>query len=288
MLKLENAQPFLKWAGGKRQLIPILEEYLPSNYERYFEPFVGAGAMLFHLKPKEVYINDMNEELINAYQVIKDNVEELIKLLGNYPNEKDFFYQLRDLDRTNEYKKLTHVEKAARIIFLNKTCFNGLYRVNSKGQFNVSFGKYKNPSIVNEETLRKVHHFLNERKVHFSTGDFSSIVLKNARMGDFIYFDPPYDPVSTTSSFTSYSSNGFGRDKQEQLKEVFRELDKRGCFVMLSNSSTDFMKGLYSDYNVNLVKATRNINSNGNKRGKINEIVVTNYDQKRCCLAKTI
>ncbi|WP_078553387.1 DNA adenine methylase [Bacillus alkalicellulosilyticus] len=280
MTKLEQVQPFLKWAGGKRQLLPVLAELAPAKFNRYFEPFVGAGAMLFHFQPKEAYINDINSELINVYATIRDDVDLLLEQLKQFHNDEESYYEIRALDRTDAFVTLSNIERAARIIYLNKTCYNGLFRVNSKGQFNVPFGKYKNPNIVNAEVLRAVSHYLQQNQVTISNTDFATMVLQHADKGDFVYFDPPYDPVSATSSFTSYALQGFGREEQMRLHQVFTELAQRGCYVMLSNSYTDFICDLYQDFTIEGVKATRSINSKGNLRGKIDEAVVISYDKK--------
>nr|WP_307340138.1 DNA adenine methylase [Metabacillus malikii] len=275
-----TAQPFLKWAGGKRQLLPEIRKYLPEDFEgTYFEPFIGAGAVLFELQPKRAIINDINSELVNTYLTIRDHIEELIIDLKKHQNDSEYFYKLRDLDRTTDYQKLTTIERASRLIYLNKTCFNGLYRVNKKGQFNVPFGKYKNPNIINEDVIRAVHAYLSSNDVQILNGDFEKAVI-TAKKGDFVYIDPPYDPVSTTSSFTSYSLDGFGRAEQERLRDLFVELDKRGCHILLSNSATDYIKDLYQDFHIEIVGATRSINSVASKRGKIDEVLVMNYVPK--------
>ncbi|MBB6444033.1 DNA adenine methylase [Bacillus benzoevorans] len=273
-------QPFLKWAGGKRQLLPEIRKYIPQSINTYYEPFIGAGAVLFDLQPKKAVINDVNIELVNIYHVVKHNVDELIDTLKKHENgnESDYFYAIRCLDRNKEeYTQLSAVEKAARMIYLNKTCFNGLFRVNSKGQFNVPFGKYKNPQIVNENILRAVHTYLSTNDVTILNRDFSDVTAP-AEKGDFVYFDPPYDPLSDTSSFTSYSLDGFRKEDQIRLRDTFAELDKKGCKVLLSNSATDFIKDIYSDFHIEIVSATRNINSVASKRGKIDEVLVMNYE----------
>lgn len=273
-------QPFLKWAGGKRQLLPEIKKYIPQKINTYYEPFVGAGAVLFDLQPKKAVINDINGDLINTYNVIKNNIDELIEDLNKHKNDPDYFYKIRDLDRTGKYKSLTNVERASRIIYLNKTCFNGLFRVNSQGQFNVPFGKYKNPQVVNEIVVRAVNHYLINSDVSILNGDYET-ALETARKGDFVYFDPPYDPVSDTSSFTGYSLDGFDKEDQIRLRDVFIKLDQRGCNVLLSNSATDFIKDIYRDYHIKMVTASRNINSVASKRGKIDEVLVMNYEPKR-------
>ncbi|ABO67403.1 MULTISPECIES: DNA adenine methylase [Anoxybacillaceae] len=280
MTKNKLAQPFLKWAGGKRQLLPEIRKYIPKKINTYYEPFLGAGAVLFDIQPKKAVINDINTELINTYIAIRDHVDELINDLKKHKNEKEYFYAIRDLDRKEEFKKLSLVERASRIIYLNKTCFNGLFRVNSQGHFNVPFGKYKNPQIVNEIVLRAVHNYLNSNDITILNVDFEKAV-ENAKKGDFIYFDPPYDPVSDTSSFTGYSLYGFDKDDQIRLRDLFVELDKRGCKVLLSNSATDFIKDLYKDFHIEVVSANRNINANASRRGKIDEVLVMNYEPDR-------
>lgn len=278
--KNKLAQPFMKWAGGKRQLLPEIRKYIPKKFNTYYEPFIGAGAVLFDIQPKKAIINDVNIELVNVYNVIKNNVDDLIEDLKKHENDSEYFYSIRDLDRQEIYKDLTPIERASRVIFLNKTCFNGLFRVNSQGQFNVPFGKYKNPQIVNEIVLRAVHNFLTSNDITILNHDFEA-VLENAKKGDFIYLDPPYDPVSDTSSFTGYSLDGFNRDDQIRLRNLFVELDKRGCKVLLSNSATEFVKDLYKDYHIEIVSATRNINSKASGRGKIDEVLVRNYGDNR-------
>lgn len=272
-------QPVLKWVGGKRQLIPEIEKYFPDKKDisTYYEPFVGGGAVLFHFQPKKAVINDVNEELINLYKVIKDDVESLIEDLGNYENDEDLYYEIRALDRSPEFKNLTNIQRASRIHFLNKTCYNGLYRVNSAGEFNTPFGKYKNPNITNDTVLRAVSNYFNKSKIKILNGDFEE-ALKGIRKGAFVYFDPPYDPISSSSNFTGYSEGGFDRDEQIRLKEVCDRLNSRGVRFLLSNSSTEFIKDLYKDYDIISVNAKRSINSVGSDRGEVEEVLVKNYD----------
>ena len=276
-------RPFLKWAGGKRQLLPEIVKYVPklTSKNTYYEPFIGGGALLFELQRPKAVINDSNKELINCYKVIKDSLDELMEELSKdkYSNSETSYYEMRDLDRsTKKYASLSEVEKAARIIYLNKTCYNGLFRVNSQGQFNVPFGRYKNPNFLDDAVLRAVNKYLNSNDITLLNQDFAEAV-KDAKRGDFVYFDPPYDPVSETASFTGYDVNGFNRDEQERLKEEFDALHKRGCKVMLSNSCTDFILDLYKDYQDTIIKvrATRSINSNALKRGMVDEVLVLNY-----------
>ncbi|MEP6488117.1 DNA adenine methylase [Microcoleus vaginatus GB2-A3] len=277
-------RPFLKWAGGKRQLLPEIVKYVPKRISKhtYYEPFIGGGALLFHLQPPKAVINDSNKELINCYKVIKDSLDELMEELSKdkYSNSETSYYEMRDLDRsTKKYASLSKVEKAARIIYLNKTCYNGLFRVNSQGQFNVPFGRYKNPNFLDDAVLKAVNKYLNSNDITLLNQDFAEAV-KDANRGDFVYLDPPYDPVSETASFTGYDVNGFNRDEQERLKEEFDALHKKGCKVMLSNSCTDFIMDLYKDsqYTIIKVRATRSINSNALKRGRVDEVLVLNYE----------
>lgn len=279
------AQPFLKWAGGKRQLLSIIREYVPKSYSQYYEPFVGAGAVLFSLQPKKSVINDTNSALINCYRVIKDNPEELVKLCDEHRknNSKEHYYQLREQDRKDDFANRSSVERAARIIYLNKTCFNGLFRVNSSGQFNVPYGNYSNPVVADPSVIKSVSAYLNQNDVKIFEGDFAEAVA-NARKRAFIYFDPPYHPISDTSSFTGYSMDGFGEAEQIRLKELCDELSERGCQVLISNSSASFIKELYSgsNYEIVEVQASRAINAVGSKRGRINELLIHNrYDRKQ-------
>ncbi|MDE1854858.1 MAG: DNA adenine methylase [Candidatus Micrarchaeota archaeon] len=269
---------FVKWAGGKKQLLPQFMPFFPKKIERYFEPFVGGGAVAFyilkHYKPNYVYLSDSNNELINAYKVIRNNVKDLIRGLKEYKKKhsKEFYYKVRAL-KPNE---LSELECAVRFIYLNKTCFNGLYRVNSKGEFNVPIGSYKNPSIVNENELKEISGLLQNAK--FSTSDFENIENEIHR-GDFVYFDPPYYPLSKTSSFTSYTKEDFLEKDQIRLADLFKRLDKKGAYLMLSNSSAEFIAKLYKEYEKHIahVQASRMINCDAKGRGKINEVVITNY-----------
>ena len=272
-------KPFLKWAGGKRQIVPLIENNLPKNYnyQTYYEPFLGGGALLFTLQPKKAVINDSNPELINCYKVVKDSVDELIDNLKLHKNNEEYYYAIRDWDREESFRDRTPVERASRIIFLNKTCYNGLFRVNSQGQFNVPFGKYKNPNILDLAVLKAVSKYFNDNQIKILNLDFQD-VLKDAKRSDFVYLDPPYDPVSDTASFTGYDVNGFNKDEQIRLKETFDNLDKRGCKVLLSNAYTNFIRDLYKDYTHIKISAIRAINSNAKKRGKVDEILVKNYD----------
>lgn len=271
--------PFLKWVGGKRQLMPSIVDHLPENIKdyKYIEPFIGGGAVFFNLQPKNAVINDYNEELINVYQVIKDNLDELIIDLKKHKNEAEYFYSIRSLDRNGEFKKLSAVQRASRVIFLNKTCFNGLYRVNNAGEFNSPFGRYKNPNIVNEPTLKAVNKFLNSNNIEINSGDYSEI-LKKTDKKCFVYLDPPYHPISESSNFTGYVQGGWNMYDQIDLKTACDELHKKGVKFLLSNSSADFIKDLYKDYKITIVKANRAINSNGADRGEVDEVLIKNYE----------
>lgn len=278
MKKNPLVAPVLKWVGGKRQLIEALAPLLPKTISSYCEPFVGGGALLFHLQPATAYVNDINTDLICVYTVIMNNVDGLIEELKKYKNESEFFYSVRDWDRDKDkYDVLPDIKKAARILYLNKTCYNGLYRVNNAGEFNSPFGNYRNPNIVNEPLLRAVSAYFNGANVHFSSLDYAE-VLSGLRKGTFVYLDPPYDPVSETASFTGYSRGGFSKKDQIRLRECCDELNRRGIKFMLSNSATPFIKEQYASYNITTVHAKRAINSVGNKRGDVDEVVVRNYE----------
>lgn len=278
------AKPFVKWAGGKSQLLGQLESLFPKDFNNYIEPMVGGGAVFFHLfnttrlKQGAILI-DINPELMNCYEVIKNSLKALIvelkKLESLYVKvPKETYYKVRKWDRKKNFHQRSKIERAARTIFLNKTCYNGLYRVNSKGQFNVPFGKYNNPTIRNDQGLKAVSIAL--RNVILITDDFEKC-LETVSLGDFIYFDPPYYPLSETASFTSYTKQDFKKEDQERLRNVFAKLAKRGCKVMLSNSDTKFINNLYQDFNIYKVYAKRYINSNPYHRGTVTELVVTNY-----------
>ncbi len=270
----QETYPIVKWVGGKRQLMFELQKNLPENYNRYFEPFIGGGALFFELQPENAYISDMNEELINLYQVVRDNVDELVADLQKHDISKEYFMEIRNIDRTEEYKNWSNIQKASRFIYLNRTCFNGMYRVNSKGEFNVPFGHYKNPRILDENNLINCSNLLQRTEIKHA--DFSEI-LKKVKKDDFVYFDPPYVPLSETSSFTSYTKDGFDIDMQFKLRDVCDELDTMGVKFLLSNSDTKLVNELYENYNIKKVFASRQINANADGRGKITEVLVRNY-----------
>lgn len=281
MSKDTKLSPILKWVGGKRQLLHEIIPLIPEDVSTYVEPFVGGGAVLFEYKPHKAIINDLNEELINVYRVIKDSPEDLIEILIKHKeyNTKDYFYKIRSLDRQDDYlEKFSKVERAARTIYLNKTCYNGLYRVNSKGHFNTPYGRYKNPNIVNEQLILEMSDYFNKKDIRIMNVDYKE-ALKYLRKGTFIYFDPPYLPISPSSSFTGYTENGFNLEHQIELKEQCDKLNKRGIRFLLSNSDHPIIRDLYKDYHIKTIQAKRTINSKANKRGEINEVLVFNYDE---------
>lgn len=276
----EKPKPFVKWVGGKRQLLAQFRKlnlYPPELFDiktgKYFEPFVGGGAVFFDLLPEKGFLSDLNKELVTTYNVIKNDVDGLIASLKKHKTDKEYFIKIRAQDPNN----LSDLNVASRFIFLNRTCFNGMYRVNSKGGFNVPYGKYTNPLICDEDNLKKVNKALQDIEIKHQ--DYKE-VLKKAKKGDFIYFDPPYYPVSKTASFTSYTAESFLDKEQIELRDTVLELHKRGCYVMLSNSDTPFINKIYSGFKgirINKVEAGRAINSKGSGRGKITEVLVTNY-----------
>ncbi len=284
--KTNKAKPFVKWVGGKRQLLKQFKKlglYPPGGFDplknTYFEPFVGGGAVFLDLLPQKAILSDMNLELVTTYNVIKNDLDKLIKKLKEHQRKNNKTYFLKT--RAQNLNRLSDVSIAARFIYLNRTCFNGLYRVNLSGGFNVPFGKYKNPLIVDENNLQKISKVLQGVKVKHQ--DYKETV-KNAKKGDFLYFDPPYAPLSPTSSFTSYTKDGFGEQQQIELRDTFYKLHKKGCYVMLSNSNSEFINKIYGELTKNSSKikihklgASRMINSNAKKRGKIKEVLVINY-----------
>ena len=277
MAKNKLVAPVVKWVGGKRQLLDEITPLLPKRISSYCEPFLGGGAVLFSIQPSKAIVNDLNEDLITVYKVIKDDVEALIQSLEKHENTSDYFYAIRDMDRDKDaYQAMPDVEKASRLIYLNKTCFNGLFRVNSAGEFNSPFGHYKNPNIVNEPVLRAVSKYFNASNISFYSEDFAD-TLSRVRKGGFVYLDPPYDPVSDTASFTGYNKGGFDKSEQIRLKECCDVLTNRGVKFLLSNSATTFIKDLYQGYDIRIVKAKRAINSDASKRGAIEEVLIRNY-----------
>ncbi len=274
-------KPFVKWAGGKRQLIPILNENLPKTFGTYYEPFIGGGALLFHMLTErdgqKCSISDLNSDLVLAYTTIRDRIDDLISSLKshekNYQKDsKSYYYSVRESNPRSE------IEKTSRLLFLNRTCFNGLYRVNSKGKFNVPLGRYTNPNIVNEDNLRSVGAILQASKVSIKCRDFGA-VLRDAKKGDLVYFDPPYQPVSDTANFTSYTNKDFTDKDLERLADLCNKLDSKGCKVLLSNSDSKQVSDMFSGkpWNVNKIQANRSINSNSKKRTGHFELLIKNY-----------
>ena len=264
-------RPFLKWAGGKTRLISQYKDYFPKHYETYYEPFLGGGAVFFYLQPFQAVLTDINADLILTYRCVRDNLGELITLLQYHQirHNSDYYYDVR-----NSYTG-TDLEKAARFIYLNKTCFNGLHRVNSQGKFNVPVGKYKNPGICQEEVLKLASFAL--KNVEIKQGNFDQVLNYAIGSNDFVYFDAPYYPLNRTSNFTAYSNFCFDENQQIKLRDIFIKLADKGVKVMLSNSDCPFIRDLYSDFNIHTISAARSINSNAQKRGKITEVLVTSY-----------
>ncbi|MBT6469465.1 MAG: DNA adenine methylase [Thaumarchaeota archaeon] len=278
---LVTPKPFVKWAGGKRQLIPILNQNLPDSFGTYYEPFLGGGALLFHIlterNGQKCSISDLNSDLVLAYTTIRDRIDSLITSLKsherNYQKDsKSYYYSVRESNPRSE------IEKTSRLLFLNRTCFNGLYRVNSKGKFNVPLGKYTNPNIVNEENLRSVSSIFQASKVSIKCRDFGA-VLRDAKKGDLVYFDPPYQPVSETANFTSYTNKNFSYDDLSRLAELCKSLDAKGCKVILSNSDSKEVSDMFlkKPWNVSKIRANRSINSDSKKRTGHFELLIKNY-----------
>ncbi len=272
--------PFVKWAGGKTQLLDKIIELMPKDYNDYYEPFVGGGALFFRIKPLHPHINDVNNELMASFSCFKSpkKFNELKTLLRKYEYEhsEDNYLIVRSYDRTQERKKATDVEKAARLIYLNKACFNGLYRVNSNGFFNVPSGKKEKVHALDESNFIGVFDYFKIAKPEITSKDFSLAVAK-AKEGDFVYFDPPYDSIEDKNGFVSYDKGGFDKEDQVRLSECFKELNSKGVKVMLSNHNTKFINELYKGFNIYVVKARRNINSKGDGRGEVEEVIITNY-----------
>ena len=276
------AKPIVKWAGGKTRLVPKLLERIPSEVRTYVEPFAGGAALFFALasgvdagtrKVSRAILADQNEELIACYRAVKDDVDAVIEALGAYRYDKDLFYETRDRDT----RAMTDVARAARLLFLNRTCFNGLWRVNASGKFNVPFGRYKNPRILNEARLRTASAALARTKL--VRGDFAQ-ATRGLGEGDFVYFDPPYAPVSKTAAFTTYAAGGFDHDDQLRLVAELRRLRDCGALAMLSNADTPETRALYADFAVHVVHVPRSINSDVTKRGDAREVIVTSWGKK--------
>lgn len=276
-------KPFLKWLGGKTQLLPVIEQHMPKRFKGYHEPLVGGGALLFHLLGKghkgPTTIADSNEGLIKCYQVVRDHVDDLVDDLGALELEyrtggADYYYRVRDNYGALLGEQVDTIAAAARIIFLNKTAFNGLFRVNKSGHFNVSHGRYVNPKICDEPNLRAVSAAL--QRVNILCMDFDESILA-AEKDDLVYLDPPYWPVSETANFTGFTKDGFDAEDQRDLASAFTEASERGALLMLSNSDTPFTRELYAGFFIHPVRARRNVSRDGKGRGPVPEILVTNY-----------
>lgn len=272
-----KAKPIVKWVWWKRQLLPKLQELFPKEFNNYHEPFLWWGAVFLSIQKNKSYLSDLNLELINTYKTIQNNPWELIDFLKTCKYDKEFFYDIRSWDRGDDFlEKYTDIERAGRFLYLNRTCFNGLYRVNSKGQFNVPMGKYKNPDFIQEENILNVSKLLNKTEAQIKYQSFEEI-LNTAKSWDFVYFDPPYDVLTKTASFTSYDESGFGRDMQVRLRDIFAELDSRWVKAMMTNHNTDFIRKIYDWYDFTIVHAKRNVSSKASSRKWVEEIVVRNY-----------
>lgn len=277
-----KGKPFVKWAGGKRQIIDKLMKFVPDEFDTYYEPFIGGGALLFELAPKKAVINDSNVELMNVYKCIKDEVKftKMCNELNHYEakHSKDFYLEIRSLDRDkSKFHRIADYRRAVRTVYLNKSCFNGLYRVNSKNEFNVPFNKKLKVNTYDGQNLGIIHSYLNFNDVKILSVDFEEAV-RDCKKGDFIYFDPPYD--SDKGVFNSYTEDGFGKEDQKRLADVYKKLADRGCYVMLSNHNTRLVQELYGEFNIHVIEAKRSINANGKKRGKVEEVIITNYENK--------
>jgi DNA adenine methylase len=288
-LNEKQLKPPLKWAGGKRQIINELAERMPKKFNKYFEPFIGAGALFFEIKPENSTVNDINFEISNLYKVlsVKSKTLKLIELLKDYEkkhnelknleSKSEFFYKVRALDREESFKNSQDYEVLARTIYLNKACFNGIFRLNSQGYFNVPFGKKEKVHLFDKDNIDSINNFLETINVIVLNGDFE-IALRDVSKGDFVYLDPPYDTIDNKNSFTTYSKEGFGKEDQRRLAKLFIELDKRGAYLMLSNHNTELIRELYSKFNIKVINVRRMINSKGDGRGKVEEVLITNYE----------
>lgn len=277
----KTAKPFVKWVGGKGRLVSELAKHFPKQFNDYYEPFVGGGAVFFSLNPKTAHINDLNSVLISLYSYVKKDVQRVVSALKKLELEYSALKSLEEkkelyLKKRLEFNILKNgsFEKAILLVFINKTCFNGMYRENSKGGFNVPFGQHLNPTICDEANLIAVSNLLQDVSITKSSYE---VLTAEAKQGDFVYFDPPYHPLNETSSFTAYQAGGFGAEDQQKLRDEFKRLSEVGCKVMLSNSDAPLINELYKDFKIHKIFAARAINSKGTGRGKILEVLVTNY-----------
>lgn len=271
---LPQPSPFIKWVGGKGQLLSSYADLFPTDFNRYFEPFVGGGAVFFHLQPDDARLTDINPRLVGCYRAMRDELDELVELLEVHRQRHDKVYYYRMRSRLNAPRGMSEVQRAAAFIYLNKTCFNGLYRENKRGEFNVPMGSYKNPSVYDLGKLIASSRAL--QGVELATGSYAK-VLEHAEAGDFVYFDPPYVPLNATSSFTNYAKGGFDLKMQIDLAQTFATLARRGCYVMLSNSDCEFVRTLFAGWRIETVEARRNVNSKSSARGKVNEVAVLSW-----------
>lgn len=277
MEKDNLVKPIVQWVGGKRQLLPIIKKFLPDNIEYYCEPFLGGGALFFDIQPTSGIVNDINKDLIEMYEVVKYDVDILIDLLRSYENTKEFYYFIRALDRDiDTYKCMSKIDRASRLIYLNKTCYRALFRVNKKGQFNSPYGYYKNVDIVNEETLRAVSKYLNNSDIQFYHEDYS-IIFDKLPSNSFVYIDPPYDVPQTGTNSAWYVKDAFDRNEQIRLYENCKKLDSKGIKFMVSNYATDFIKDLYREYNITVVQSRPSIRSDITKGAMVDEVIIRNY-----------
>lgn len=272
--------PVVKWAGGKRQILDKLKENMPEKFNNYFEPFIGGGALLFSIAPKNATINDVNQELLAIYTCLKDDTlfNLMLEELDNHEknHSEEYFYEVREWDRNPRFELEPLWKRAARAIYLNKSCFNGLYRVNSKGYFNVPSAKKEHVTTYSKENMDKIHEYFKNDNVVILNGDFVE-ATRNAKEGDFVYFDPPYDTWEDKESFTAYSKFDFNKDDQRRLAECFKELTQRGVKCMLSNHNTEFINELYKGFNIKVISVKRMINSDAKGRGPVEEVIITNY-----------
>lgn len=273
--------PIVKWAGGKHQLLDKIEEFMPKEYNNYYEPFVGGGALLFELSPKNATINDVNLELLAIYTCMKD--DELYKLMleeldkHEEKHNEEYYYEVRSWDRDNRFELEPLWKRAARAIYLNKSCFNGLYRVNAKGYFNVPSAKKEKVNTYDIANMKAIHEYFKNDNITILSGDFVE-ATRTAKEGDFVYFDPPYDNFEDKESFTAYSKFDFNKDDQVRLANCFKDLSSRGVKCMLSNHNTKFINELYKNFNIHVVNAKRMINANASGRGNVEEVIITNYE----------
>jgi DNA adenine methylase len=277
---MTEIKPFVKWVGGKRQLIMHIEKRLPKKFNSYFEPFVGGGALFMHLKKESAIINDYSEDLINVYKTIKNHPKKLMDKLDEFENNhksspNEYYSEIRGMDRLENWNKIDKITKASRFIYLNKACFNGLYRVNQMGYFNVPSNKKEVVKTYDKDNILILSEYLKTNNVQILTGDFEKAV-ETAKKGDFIFFDPPYDMING-NSFESYTKDGFGVEGQKRLAELFKKLDKKGCYVMLTNHNTPLINELYKDYKIDVIEVKRMINADATKRTGI-ETIIYNYD----------